>query len=74
MTLLFLAVSIYFGVVCVIVRIEKKYSRNEHEHFAIYDLVFDLRRGSDGPRNRRRLFAGAAAAIDQFQAAAQEND
>ena len=74
MSLLFLAVSIYFGVVCLTARIEKKYSRNEHEHFATHDLVFDLRRGSDGPRNRRRLFAGAAAAIDQFQAAAQEND
>ena len=74
MTWLFLAVSIYSEVACLTFRIEKKYSRNEHEHFAIYDLVFDLRRGSDGPRNRRRLFAGAAAAIDQFQAAAQEND
>ena len=58
----------------MIFRVDKKYSRNEHEHFAIYDLVFDLRRGFDGPRTRRGLLAGAAAAIDQFQAAAQEND
>ena len=69
-----LTVSIYLGVVCLIFRVDKKYSRNEHEHFAIYDLVFDLRRGFDGPRTRRGLLAGAAAAIDQFQAAAQEND
>ena len=58
----------------MIFRVDKKYSRNEHEHFAIYDLVLDLRRGFDGPRTRRGLLAGAAAAIDQFQAAAQEND
>ena len=58
----------------MIFRAENKYCRHEHEHSAIYDLVFDLRRGFDGPRTRRGLLAGAAAAIDQFQAAAQEND
>ena len=58
----------------MIFRAENKYSRNEHEHSAIYDLVLDLRREFDGPRTRRGLFTGTAAAIDQFQAAAQEND